>query len=783
MATKSRSKLVPWLAWGLLSYLIALGLLTASDVLKNQKYLQKDYYFRSPAFYEQLQEHFNLFRNVHVVYNHYEEKTDAEKIGQARMEQWTRHFETMKNIEVEQRKAEVRNQTLYLQDRLNAINQAEAARAKEQEKLNDTGEEQSQSAPQAQTQVIRYLTPEEQIEIEQIKKDLPLLQDAEASISPNAEREKNERIEKEIKNYLDFHNKQYAAVKHSLSARSGSFQYYVQDLETGEIYANRNSRPVPVEMEEAFYAIRLPQTTLEGGALQSINRSFQQYRLEGIFLFPKEPRGFSQMIADHAYFNTLRQRLIYELYLLGAVVAAAAALIFYLRRNRFGIEVVQQNYTAVIRQIPLELRLLLFYVLTVFALSYGSYAALFRLPIGPNHFAQWTLLALLIGCLGLLLGDTVLLLRNPQALREQWNAGLCRKLESYFRDALIHRNILFKAGLIFVLTLLLGVILITAVDYMMNNRFRGNFSPFFLSAGYVLFYSCVVVPYLLRRIRQLARIMTGAEAIASGRFDHTIEEKGRGNLARLAHLLNNIKQSIKTSVERETKSERLKSELITNVSHDLKTPLTSIMNYVDLLKHKDLPPETVASYVEVLDRKTQRLKVLIDDLFEASKMASGSVELALEHVNVADLLQQALAEFSDKIEASTLTFRVRVDNPKVTAPLDGRKTWRVFENLISNALKYAMPHTRVHLTLTEEADKVVFMINNVAAYELNFDVDEIFERFKRGDTSRNTEGSGLGLAIAKSIVELQGGQLRIDIDGDYFKVRIEFAREAKAAAS
>lgn len=765
----------------MLSYLIALGLLTASDVLKNQKYLQKDYYFRSPAFYEQLQEHFNLFRNVHVVYNHYEEKTDAEKIGQARMEQWTRHFETMKNIEVEQRKAEVRNQIQNLQ----ALFDNEVAIAKEKrENLANPAEEAEPGSSQAQMQNPQNQPDSEnQANIARIRKEIALLQDAVASISPNAEQEKNERIEKEIKNYLDFHNKQYAAVKHSLSARSGSFQYYVQDLETGEIYANRNSRPVPTEMEEAFYAIRLPQTTLEGGALQSINRSFQQYRLEGIFLFPKEPRGFSQMIADHAYFNTLRQRLIYELYLLGAVVAAAAALIFYLRRNRFGIEVVQQNYTAVLRGIPLELRLLLFYVLTMFALSYGSSAALFRLPVGPSHFAQWTLLALLISCLGLLLGDAVLLLRNPQALREQWEAGVYRKLQGYFRDNLAQRNILLKAGAIFVLTLLFSVFVINFVDCILNKIYRYNYGKFILSAGYVLFYSCVVVPYLLRRIRQLVRILSGAEAIASGRFDHTIEEKGRGNLARLAHLLNNIKQSIKTSVERETKSERLKSELITNVSHDLKTPLTSIMNYVDLLKHKDLAPETVASYVEVLDRKTQRLKVLIDDLFEASKMASGSVELAVENVNVADLLQQALAEFSDKIEASTLTFRVRVDNPKVTAPLDGRKTWRVFENLISNALKYAMPHTRVHLTLTEEADKVVFMINNVAAYELNFDVDEIFERFKRGDTSRNTEGSGLGLAIAKSIVELQGGQLRIDIDGDYFKVRIEFAREAKAAAS
>ncbi|KPV56503.1 hypothetical protein QJ48_27245 [Paenibacillus sp. A3] len=777
MVTKSRSKLVPWLAWGLLSYLIALGLLTASDVLKNQEYLQKDYYFRSPAFYEQLQQHFNLFRNVHVVYNHWEDKTDAEKIGQARMEQWTRHFETMKNIEVEQRKAEVQEQILQLQGQV--ANEVQKAKEKREQAANSAEEAGAEQA-KAQSQTQNLPDAAEQAEIARIRKEIALLQDTEANILPNAERQKNERIEKEIKNYLDFHNKQYAAVKHSLSARSGSFEYYVNDLETREKYSNKSGYPGQGDMQEAFYAIRLPQTTLEGGALQSINRSFQQYRLEGIFLFPKEPRGFSQMIADHAYFNTLRERLIYELYLLGAVVAAIAALIFYLRRNRFGIEVVQQNYTAIIRGIPLELRLLLFYVLTMFALSYGSSAALFRLPVGPSHFAQWTLLALLIGCLGLLLGDAVQLLRNPQALREQWNAGLYRKLQGYVQAKLIDRLILTKAILIFVMTVLFGVFLFDVIDHSSFHYFNNRLS---FSEGYVLFYTFVVIPYLFRRILTFSRILTSAEAIASGRFDHTIVEKGRGNLARLAHLLNNIKQSIKTSVERETKSERLKSELITNVSHDLKTPLTSIMNYVDLLKRKDLTSETVASYVEVLDRKTQRLKVLIDDLFEASKMASGSVELAVEHVNVADLLQQALAEFSDKIEASTLTFRVRVDNPKVTAPLDGRKTWRVFENLISNALKYALPHTRVHLALTEEADKVVFTINNIAAYELNFDVDEIFERFKRGDTSRNTEGSGLGLAIAKSIVELQGGQLRIDIDGDYFKVRVEFAREAKAAAS
>lgn len=274
------------------------------------------------------------------------------------------------------------------------------------------------------------------------------------------------------------------------------------------------------------------------------------------------------------------------------------------------------------------------------------------------------------------------------------------------------------------------------------------------------------------------KIFRGAEEMAAGNLDHQIiaTGKGKGNLSRLADNLNNIKQGFKESVEGQIKSERLKSELITNVSHDLKTPLTSIVNYVNLLKGENLKPEEVASYIEVLDRKTQRLKVLIDDLFEASKMASGAVELQVENVNVASLLNQALAEFSDKIEESSLTFRVQVEQQQMFAKLDGNKTWRVLENLIVNALKYSMPNTRVYVSLSEQNAEVILTMKNVSAYEIDFDAEELFERFKRGDKSRHTEGSGLGLAIAKSIVELQGGRLEIEIDGDYFKVTVAFPK-------
>ncbi|GFZ83125.1 hypothetical protein GCM10008018_31390 [Paenibacillus marchantiophytorum] len=248
-------------------------------------------------------------------------------------------------------------------------------------------------------------------------------------------------------------------------------------------------------------------------------------------------------------------------------------------------------------------------------------------------------------------------------------------------------------------------------------------------------------------------------------------------MADLAGHLNQMQIGFKTLLDKEMRIERLKTELIANVSHDLKTPLTSIINYVDLLKQKDLPSDTIESYVQVVDRKTQRLKVLIDDLLEASKMSSGAVELHMETVNVSSLLSQALAEFSDKIENSEVSFRVQIEHPQITAALDGRKTWRIFENLLSNALKYAMPHTRVHLNLREDHDHVVFTIKNVSAYEIDFEVEELFERFKRGDQSRHTEGSGLGLSIAKSIAELQGGDLQIEMDGDLFKVTVRFKRK------
>ena len=222
----------------------------------------------------------------------------------------------------------------------------------------------------------------------------------------------------------------------------------------------------------------------------------------------------------------------------------------------------------------------------------------------------------------------------------------------------------------------------------------------------------------------------------------------------------------------QAKSERLKTELITNVSHDLRTPLTSIITYSELLKTPDLSEADRAAYIEVIDRKSKRLKVLIDDLFEASKMASGSVELIKERVDLVQLLQQALAEHNEEIDQTSLKFRVTNPETPLYSIVDGQKLWRVFDNLINNILKYSLENTRVFMSLQKVDDKAMITFKNITKYELAESVDELFERFKRGDESRHTEGSGLGLAIAKSIVDLHEGNLDIEVDGDLFKVTI-----------
>lgn len=288
-------------------------------------------------------------------------------------------------------------------------------------------------------------------------------------------------------------------------------------------------------------------------------------------------------------------------------------------------------------------------------------------------------------------------------------------------------------------------------------------------------YTMLLYNYALKILDRAKILNNAGVSLAQGNFDIHLPED-MGLLTPFSQSLNNIKEGFKVAVEKETKSQNMKTQLITNVSHDLKTPLTSIITYVDLLKARDIDDDIKREYVDILDRKAQRLKILIEDLFEVSRAASRDLEIKSEVLDVVALLRQTLGEMDDKIQSSELKFRYDFPDHKIHCSLDGKKTYRVFENILSNILKYAMPNTRVYLDIIEDDTTASLIFKNVSSYEMNFNSQEILERFSRGDDSRNTDGSGLGLAIAKSLTELQHGSLEIDIDGDLFKVLVNFKK-------
>ena len=245
-----------------------------------------------------------------------------------------------------------------------------------------------------------------------------------------------------------------------------------------------------------------------------------------------------------------------------------------------------------------------------------------------------------------------------------------------------------------------------------------------------------------------------------------------GLFSKSINRLNDINNKFSQIMNERLKTERLKTDLITNVSHDLKTPLTSIISYVDLLKAMETDNAAAAAYIDIIKQKSTRLKILIDDLFEASKLSSGQMTLEIRRSDVVSLLEQTLGELDNTIEQSGIKFVVNTCQAPLYIDMDGQKMWRVFDNLINNIIKYSPKDSRAFIDMTEDESEVCIVFKNVANYTMDFEADDLFERFKRGDKARTTEGSGLGLSIAKSIIELHGGKMQIVTDGDLFKIII-----------
>lgn len=270
------------------------------------------------------------------------------------------------------------------------------------------------------------------------------------------------------------------------------------------------------------------------------------------------------------------------------------------------------------------------------------------------------------------------------------------------------------------------------------------------------------------------RLKTGAEQIAAGNYSAKVNPKNLVlDFKDTAETLNHIQDGMSAAVDSRIKSERLKTELITNVSHDLKTPLTSIVSYVDLLKQEPAGSEAAKEYLAVLDRQSMRLKKLIEDLVEASKASTGNLNLQLESLDFSMLLGQALGEYSQRLTTADLTPVLKIPETPVMIQADGQRLWRVFDNLLGNVVKYAMPGTRFYLTV-EAGDTVTATFRNISREQLDVSAEDLMERFVRGDASRHTEGSGLGLSIARSLTESMGGQFALQVDGDLFKAMVTF---------
>lgn len=360
-----------------------------------------------------------------------------------------------------------------------------------------------------------------------------------------------------------------------------------------------------------------------------------------------------------------------------------------------------------------------------------------------------------------------------------WKNSLLGRFFQMVKKPLLH--IYDHFGTWIRLTVLLGGIMF--MNFLMGIFFYRNFYYMRLRELLLLFLFGIVVIdggivflWFMNQIKR-KRIIDGISKIRDGDVSYQVDTtKLHGENLQLAEAVNSIGEGIKLAVETSMKDERLKADLITNVSHDIKTPLTSIINYVDLLKREKIETEPVKTYIGILDAKSQRLKQLTDDLVEASKISSGNITLYMEKINLTELLNQSVGEFSERFAEKNLTLVDGFSGEAVYIEADSRRIWRVVENLFANICKYALPGTRVYLDmeLLDEGKWVGLSLKNISAQPLNIKADELTERFIRGDVSRSTEGSGLGLSIAKNLTTLQNGKFDIYLDGDLFKVQLRF---------
>lgn len=534
-------------------------------------------------------------------------------------------------------------------------------------------------------------------------------------------------------------------------------------------YSNVSITPVPETPEPTPTAT--PRVTGSGDKADTdpqeepaepVISTLKGYVLEEYFT--QDDISFTLQVYDRAY--EMRYGMIGIA--VGSLIAAILLFVFLMSAagHRDGSDTITPN---VIDRIPFDL------FTVVMAVAFGC---ILELSLeGVRLHSAVDLIAVFAACFG---GYLVLLLffmslATRLKLRSvikscvvyrviRWCWRLLKKIVRVLRDFVHALPLLGRSLFIIAAVLLVEFFYICATQYEVGMQLFG----WFLERAALL----VLAVYVLVCLKKLR---TGASRMAQGDMNYTIDTKRMyGDLLDHANDLNNIQNGINKAVNERMKSEHFKTELITNVSHDIKTPLTSIVNYVDLLSKEEIENEKAQEYIEVLQRQSARLKKLTEDLVEASKASTGNLAVNLERCELGVLLDQTAGEYGEKLSENRLELILKKPEEPVTVMADGRHLWRILDNLMNNVCKYAQPGTRVYLNLEKRDGKAVLTFRNMSKYQLNISGDELMERFVRGDSSRNTEGSGLGLSIARSLAQLQGAKLDITVDGDLFKVTLAF---------
>lgn len=710
-------------------YSLSFAFVSVLGLFANGEYLYTNDYFKSSRFENRLNNYADEVVEYLIDYKDYDKKTDSDKVKADEVSNaMERNKRALKNAE-----NEINNRYDYQID--NAIHNG-----------NNTA--------------VETLNQQKNKELEEAKTNYDK---TEAQVIKQLVKEKDE-------NYF---------LREKAIANEQAFSYYLVD-KNNKIYTNA---PVDIIDIKAYiksntqYVLTVPsdnnnQIVNNSALLYGYNR-IDSNGLRGYIMVLQESPGSDVGVGSVNYeiqeFHNIRQKYIDISVITIVLFILSLVMGLILRKNRKEDSIINK-VTNKYSKVFIEIRIIIFLIMSTLAFKFVmSTYSIKSLQLNYIYFAAVLIITIFVFYLIICIKNILEFTEDKEKRQLQFKRSLILKIFVLIKESFIIKRIAVKVLIIMILTVLFGISLSAFLSYYSDD-------VRVCALVYCILYLTCIPAYVIIKTTYLNKIILGTEKIAGGDLNYVLPEKGKNIFSRFAYNINNMKDGFKVALRNEIKSERLKTELITNVSHDLKTPLTSIVSYINLLKNGELSKEETKDYVEILDRKAQKLKILIEDLFEASKMTSGSVELNIEKVDVVALLKQTLGEYDEKISKSNLQFKVNILSSNIYSMLDGKKTWRVFDNLINNILKYSQQNTRVYINVEEEPEKVKIIMKNISSYEMDFAPEEIFERFKRGDKARTTEGSGLGLAIAKSIVELQDGKLNIEIDGDLFKATVEFKK-------